>query len=62
MFLQLKDGEMLNTHWLNDVFIEENENNKVVFEMVNGSKKIEEYSSDTEAEARKEEVYKLLTE
>lgn len=59
MFMELKDGKLLNTIWLNDIIYETDteENSKTVqYEMVNGAKIKEVFDSAEEASARKEEV------
>lgn len=62
MFFELNDGTIINKHWLNNVFIDENDNTKVVFEMVNGNKHYEQFNTDKEASDRKDEVVIMLTD
>ena len=62
MFFELNDGTIINKHWLNNVFIDENDNTKVVYEMVNGSRHYEQYSTEQEAQNRLEEVIVMLTD
>ena len=62
MFILLKSGAMLNLYWLLDCFQGKVEKNIVIFYMVNGSKIIEEYSTEAEAKARVEEVHKSMDE
>lgn len=60
MFFELNDGTIINKHWLNNVFIDENDNTKVVYEMVNGSRHFEQYNTEQQAQNRLEEVKIIL--
>ena len=60
MFFELNDGTIINKHWLNNVFIDENDDTKVVYEMVNGSRHYEQYSTAQEAQDRLDEVKVIL--
>lgn len=62
MFILLKTGAMLNLFWLQDCFQGKHEKNIVIFYMVNGSKIIEEYDTESEAQARVEEVHYAMNE
>lgn len=62
MFILLKTGAMLNLFWLQDCFQGKHEKNIVIFYMVNGSKIIEEYDNESEAQARVEEVHYAMNE
>lgn len=62
MFILLKTGAMLNLFWLQDCFQGKHEKNIVIFYMVNGSKIIENYNSESEAQARVEEVHNAMNE
>ena len=62
MFILLKTGAMLNLFWLQDCFQGKHEKNIVIFYMVNGSKIIEEYDNECEAQARVEEVHYAMNE
>ena len=62
MFFELNDGTVINKHWLNNVFIDENDDTKVVYEMVNGSKHYEQFDTAQEASNRKDEVVTMLTD
>ena len=57
MFILLKSGAMLNLFWMQDCFQGKHNKNIVVFYMVNGTKLTEEYSSESEAEARVNEIH-----
>lgn len=60
MFIELKTGSMLNLFWLQDCFVGKHEKNIVIFYMVNGTKIIEKYDSDTEAQTRVEQVHNIM--
>lgn len=62
MFILLKSGAMLNLYWLQDCFQGKHEKNIVIFYMVNGSKIIEEYDTETEAKDRVDEVHFMMDE
>ena len=62
MFILLKTGAMLNLFWLQDCFQGKHEKNIVIFYMVNCSKIIENYNSESEAQARVEEVHNAMNE
>lgn len=60
MFILLKTGAMLNLYWMQDCFQGKYEKNIVIFYMVNGSKIIEEYDTESEAEQRVKEVHSAM--
>lgn len=60
MFILLKTGAMLNLYWMQDCFQGKYEKNIVIFYMVNGSKIIEEYDTEREAEQRVKEVHSAM--
>ena len=64
MFLQLKDGALVNIFWLNNVYVdtEDTEDTKyiVIYEMVNGSKHKEVYDTEAEANTRKDSIIATL--
>jgi len=62
MFILLKNGAMLNLFWLQDCFVGKHDKNIVIFYMVNGSKVIEEYDTEQEAQNRVEEVHNSMDE
>ncbi len=62
MFFELNDGSVINKHWLNAVLIDEQDNTKVVYEMVNGAKRYEQFNTAEQANTRKEEVVIMLTD
>ena len=62
MFIELKTGAMLNLFWLQDCFQGKHDKNIVIFYMVNGSKLVEEYATDSEAEQRVEDVHEIMKE
>ena len=49
MFILLQSGAMLNLFWLQDCFVGKHDKNIVIFYMINGTKLIEEYSTEAEA-------------
>ena len=54
MFLELQDG-LLNVYYLNTLFVEYNEETakyNVVYELVNGTKRYEEFDTQEEANTR----------
>ena len=60
MFIELKSGAMLNMFWLQDCFQGKHDKNVVIFYMVNGSKVVEEYTTEEEARNRVEEVHNKM--
>ena len=60
MFIELKSGAMLNLFWLQDCFQGKHDKNVVIFYMVNGSKVVEEYTTEEEARNRVEEVHNKM--
>lgn len=58
IFLELTTGELINTHWLNNVYVEDT---NCIFELVNGAKYTEKYDSADEAQNRCDEVHTKLT-
>lgn len=60
MFIELKSGAMLNMFWLQDCFQGKHDKNVVIFYMVNGSKVVEEYTTEEEAKNRVEEVHNKM--
>ena len=62
MFIQLKSGAMLNLFWLQDCFVGKHEKNIVIFYLVNGTKLIEEYDTDAEAQSRVDDVHFAMDE
>ena len=62
MFILLQSGAMLNLFWLQDCFQGKHDKNIVIFYMINGTKLIEEYSTETEAQNRVEEVHFAMDE
>lgn len=62
MFILLKTGAMLNLFWLQDCFVGKHDKNIVIFYMVNGSKVIETYDTEQEAQDRVEEVHSAMDE
>lgn len=62
MFILLKTGAMLNLFWLQDCFVGKHNKNVVIFYMVNGSKIIEEYATESEAQARVKDVHFAMDE
>lgn len=62
MFILLQSGAMLNLFWLQDCFVGKHDKNIVIFYMINGTKLIEEYSTEAEANQRVEEVHFAMDE
>ena len=62
MFILLKSGAMLNLFWLQDCFQGKHNKNVVIFYMINGSKVIEEYDTEEEAEQRVHDVHFAMDE
>lgn len=61
MFLQLKDGTLINKYWLNNVYVDtEDTKYIVIYEMVNGSKHKEVYDTEAEANTRKDSIIATL--
>lgn len=61
MFLQLKDGTLVNKYWLNNVYVDtEDTKYIVIYEMVNGSKHKEVYDTEAEANTRKDSIIATL--
>lgn len=60
MFILLKTGAMLNLYWLQDCFQGKHEKNIVIFYMINGSKVIETYDTETDAYNRVNEVHQAM--
>lgn len=61
MFLQLKDGTLINKYWLNNVYVDtEDTKYIVIYEMVNGSKHKEVYDTEAEANTRKDSIITTL--
>ena len=61
MFLQLKDGRLVNKYWLNNVYVDtEDTKYIVIYEMVNGSKHKEVYDTEAEANTRKDSIITTL--
>lgn len=60
MFIELKSGAMLNLLWLSDCFQGKHDKNIVIFYMVNGSKVIEEYTSESDAKERVDQVQEIM--
>lgn len=61
MFLQLKDGTLVNKYWLNNVYVDtEDTKYIVIYEMVNGSKHKEVYDTEAEANTRKDSIITTL--
>ena len=61
MFLQLKDGTLVNKYWLNNVYVDtEDAKYIVIYEMVNGSKHKEVYDTEAEANTRKDSIIATL--
>lgn len=61
MFIELNDGQLINTYWLNTLFKDEEDATRVVFEMVNGVKRYEKFDTVEEADDRIGELITLLT-
>ena len=62
MFILLQSGAMLNLFWLQDCFVGKHDKNIVIFYMVNGTKLIEEYSTEEEAQQRVEDMHFAMDE
>ena len=62
MFILLQSGAMLNLFWLQDCFVGKHDKNIVIFYMINGTKLIEEYSTEAEAQKRVEDVHFAMDE
>lgn len=63
MFLQLKDGTLVNKYWLNNVYVDtEDTKYIVIYEMVNGSKHKEVYDTEAEANTRKDSIIATLSQ
>lgn len=62
MFILLKTGAMLNLFWLQDCFQGKVDKNIAIFYMINGSKIIETYNTEQEAQMRVDEVHNLMTQ
>lgn len=60
MFIKLKDGRKLNLYWLSDCFQGKHDKKIVIFYMVNNTKLIEGYDSDTDAAKRVVEVEDIM--
>lgn len=61
MFLQLKDGTLVNKYWLNNIYVDtEDTKYIVIYEMVNGSKHKEVYDTEAEANTRKDSIIATL--
>lgn len=60
MFVKLKDGRKLNLYWLSDCFVGKHDKKIVIFYMVNNTKLIEAYDTDTDAAKRVSEVEKIM--
>ena len=61
MFLQLKDGTLVNKYWLNNVYVDtEDTKYIVIYEMLNGSKHKEVYDTEAEANTRKDSIITTL--
>lgn len=61
MFLQLRDGTLVNKYWLNNVYVDtEDTKYIVIFEMVNGSKHKEVYDTEADANTRKDSIIATL--
>lgn len=58
MFIELTTGELINIYWLFNVYVEDK---ACVFELVNGAKYKEEYSSEQDAQDRCDEIHTQLT-
>ena len=59
MFIELTTGELINTFWLNNVYVEDT---SCIFEMVNGAKYKEVYTSQSDAQDRCDEIHSQLTQ
>lgn len=63
MFLQLKDGTLVNKYWLNNIYVDtEDTKYIVIYEMVNGSKHKEVYDTEAEANTRKDSIIATLSQ
>jgi len=62
MFILLQSGAMLNLFWLQDCFVGKHNKNVVIFYMINGSKVIEEYDTEEEAQQRVEDMHFAMDE
>ena len=60
MFIELSSGSMLNLYWLSDCFQGKHDRKIVIFYMINGTKVIEKYDTELEAETRVNEVQELM--
>lgn len=61
MFIELQTGAMLNLVWLSDCFQGKHNKNMVIFYMVNGTKILEEYTSEGDAKARVDEIHEAMS-
>lgn len=61
MFIELQNGAMLNLYWLLDCFQGKHDKNIVIFYMVNGSKIIETYENESDAEERVSEMQESMS-
>lgn len=62
MFIKLKDGRKLNLLYLSDCFVGKHDKNIVIFYLVNSTKLIEAYDTDTDAAKRVSEVEKIMAD
>lgn len=63
MFLQLKDGTLVNKYWLDNIYVDtEDTKYIVIYEMVNGSKHKEVYDTEAEANTRKDSIIATLSQ
>lgn len=60
MFIKLKDDRKLNLYWLSDCFQGKHDKKIVIFYMVNSTKLIEAYDSETDASKRVAEVENIM--
>lgn len=60
MFDEYQDGSLMNCYFLDDVYQDPHDLTRVIFVRVNGSKKIEIYKSEVEAEQRVSDIKNKL--
>lgn len=63
MFIELNNKQLLNLFWLDDVYQDPHDKTRIIYVMINGSKRIEVENSEEEATSRVTSIRnKLLSE